>query len=82
MDKLVHACLKGIREMTGSELRQRVWELLDVSEDQQSGVADWHWVGVSLLALILLNVLAVILDEVRSLQLRLARFFGPLRFFR
>ena len=61
--------------MTGSELRQRVWELLDVSEDQQSGVADWDWVDVSLLALILLNVLAVILETVRSLQLRFSTAF-------
>jgi len=61
--------------MTGSELRQRVWELLDVSEDQQRGVAEWDWVDVSLLVLILLNVLAVILETVRSLQLRFSTAF-------
>jgi voltage-gated potassium channel len=67
--------------MTGSELRQRVWELLDVSEDQQSGVADWDWVDVSLLALILLNVLAVILETVRSLQLRFSKAFWAFEIF-
>ena len=61
--------------MTGSVLRQRVWELLDVSEDPQSGVADWDWVDVTLLVLILLNVLAVILETVQSLQLRFGKAF-------
>jgi len=61
--------------MTGSGLRQRVWELLDVSEDPQSGVADWDWVDVILLVLILLNVLAVILETVQSLQLRFGKAF-------
>ena len=56
--------------MAGSGLRQRVWELLDVSEDPQSGVADWDWVDVILLVLILLNVVAVILETVKSFQLR------------
>jgi voltage-gated potassium channel len=67
--------------MTGSNLRQRVWELLDVSEDQQSGVADWDWVDVSLLVLILLNVLAVILETVRSLQLRFGTVFWAFEVF-
>ena len=61
--------------MTGSELRQRVWELLDFSEDSRSGVSDWDWVDVILLLLILLNVLAVILETVNSLQLRFGRVF-------
>ena len=59
--------------MTGSELRQRVLELLDVSEDPQSGVCDWNWVEGFLLALILLNVLAVILKAVYRLQLRFSK---------
>ena len=59
--------------MTGSELRQRVLELLDVSEDPQSGVGDWNWVEGFLLALILLNVLAVILKAVYRLQLRFSK---------
>ena len=67
--------------MTGLELRQRVWELLDVSEDQQRGVADWDWVDVSLLVLILLNVLAVILETVRSLQLRFSTAFWAFEIF-
>ena len=67
--------------MTGSELRQRVWELLDVSEDQQRGVAEWDWVDVSLLVLILLNVLAVILETVRSLQLRFSTAFWAFEIF-
>ena len=61
--------------MAGSGLRQRVWELLDVSEDPQSGVADWDWVDVILLVLILLNVVAVILDTVKSFQLRFGTEF-------
>ena len=67
--------------MTGSELRQRVWELLDVSEDQQRGVAEWDWVDISLLVLILLNVLAVILETVRSVQLRFSTAFWAFEIF-
>ena len=67
--------------MTGSGLRQRVWELLDVSEDPQSGVADWDWVDVILLVLILLNVLAVILETVQSLQLRFSTAFWAFEVF-
>ena len=67
--------------MTGSGLRQRVWELLDLSEDPQSGVADWDWVDVILLVLILLNVLAVILETVQSLQLRFGSAFWAFEVF-
>ena len=67
--------------MTGLGLRQRVWELLDVSEDPQSGVADWDWVDVILLVLILLNVLAVILETVQSLQLRFGTAFWAFEVF-
>ena len=67
--------------MAGSGLRQRVWELLDVSEDPQCGVADWDWVDVILLVLILLNVLAVILETVQSLQLRFSTAFWAFEVF-
>ena len=67
--------------MAGSGLRQRVWELLDVSEDPQCGVADWDWVDVTLLVLILLNVLAVILETVQSLQLRFGTAFWAFEVF-
>ena len=67
--------------MAGSGLRQRVWELLDVSEDPQCGVADWDWVDVILLVLILLNVLAVILETVQSLQLRFCTAFWAFEVF-
>jgi len=67
--------------MAGSGLRQRVWELLDVNEDPQSGVADWDWVDVILLVLILLNVLAVILETVQSLQLRFGTAFWAFEVF-
>ena len=67
--------------MTGSELRQRVLELLDVSEDPQSGVGDWNWVEGFLLALILLNVLAVILKAVYRLQLRFSTAFWAFEVF-
>ena len=67
--------------MAGSGLRQRVWELLDVSEDPQCGVADWDWVDVILLALILLNVVAVILETVKSFQLRFGTAFWAFEVF-
>ena len=67
--------------MTGSEFRQRVWELLDFSEDSDSGVADWDWVDLMLLVLILLNVLAVILETVNGLQLRFGRLFWAFEVF-
>jgi voltage-gated potassium channel len=67
--------------MTGSELRQRVWELLDFNEDSDSGVADWDWVDLLLLVLILLNVLAVILETVNGLQLRFGRLFWAFEVF-
>lgn len=67
--------------MTGSGLRQRVWELLDVSEDPHSGVADWDWVDVILLVLIILNVLAVILETVQSLQARFGTAFWAFEVF-
>jgi hypothetical protein len=59
--------------MTGSELRQRVLELLYVSEDPQGGVGDWDWVDGFLLALILLNVLSVIMKAIYRLQLRFSK---------
>jgi voltage-gated potassium channel len=67
--------------MAGSGLRQQVWELLDVSEDPQNGTADWDWVDVILLMLILLNVLAVILETVKSLQLRFGTAFWAFEVF-
>ena len=67
--------------MAGSGLRQRVWELLDVSEDPQCGVADWDWVDVILLVLILLNVVAVILETVKSFQLRFGTEFRAFEVF-
>lgn len=44
-------------------------------------MADWDWVDVSLLVLILLNVLAVILETVRSLQLHFSTAFWAFEFF-
>jgi len=67
--------------MTESGLRRRVWELLDISENPQSGMAAWDWLDVILLVLILLNVLAVILETVKSLQLRFASVFGAFEIF-
>jgi voltage-gated potassium channel len=45
-------------------LRQRVWDLLELTEHPESGVAQFDWVDVSLLTLICLNVLAVVLETV------------------
>ena len=72
---LAFSQLKDIADMSGSGVRQRVWELLDVSEDPQSGVAAWDWVDVILFVLILLNVVAVILETVKGLQLHFAAAF-------
>lgn len=72
---LAFSQLKDIADMSGSGVRQRVWELLDVSEDPQSGVAAWDWVDVILFVLILLNVAAVILETVKRLQLHFAAAF-------
>jgi voltage-gated potassium channel len=49
-------------------LRERVWDLLEVVEDPESGKASWDWVDVLLLVLIVLNVAAVILETVQSLK--------------
>lgn len=57
------------------ELRRRVWDLLEVVEDDATGKITWDWVDVTLLALIILNVLAVILETVSSLQAQFGRFF-------
>lgn len=67
--------------MAQSGFRQRVWELLEVTEDADSGETQWDWVDVFLLVLIVLNVLAVILETVRSLQLRYGSAFWAFEVF-
>jgi voltage-gated potassium channel len=56
-------------------LRQRTWDLLEVVEDGETGKATWDFVDVFLLVLIVLNVLAVVLETVGSLQLRYGQAF-------
>ena len=58
--------------MTSENLRRRVWELLEVTEDSEGGVS-WDWVDVFLLILIVLNVIAVIIETVRGIRLQ----YGP-----
>jgi voltage-gated potassium channel len=48
--------------------RRHVWELLELTSDGESGGFHWDWVDISLATLICLNVLAVILQSVRSLD--------------
>jgi len=57
-------------ERPGESLRSRVWELLEVTQDEHSGVINWDWVDVSLLVLILLNVVAVIIETIPSIGSR------------
>ena len=58
--------------MTSENLRLRVWELLEVTEDPDGGV-NWDWVDVFLLVLIVLNVIAVIIETVRGIRVH----YGP-----
>jgi len=57
------------------ELRVRVWDLLEVTEDPESGATKWDWVDICLLLLILASVLVVILETVEPLQRAYASFF-------
>lgn len=60
------------------DLRKRLWEILQVAKpgDRMSAVVDWF-----LLSLILLNVLAVVLESVRSLALQFPTVFSRLEVF-
>lgn len=59
----------------GRPLRERVWDLLEVVEDTESGKVTWDWVDVFLLVLIVLNVAAVILETVESLGVQYGAAF-------
>ncbi len=56
-------------------LRERVWDLLEVTEDRETGKVNWDWVDVFLLVLILASVVVVILETVESLVRQYAGFF-------
>jgi len=60
---------------SGSELRKRVWDLLEVTEDPETGTVKWDWVDVFLLVLILLSVVAVVLETVPSIYSPFRAYF-------
>lgn len=62
-------------EPSSLSFRERVWDLLEVVEDDETGKVSWDWVDVFLLVLIILNVLAVVLETVPSLQARFSAQF-------
>lgn len=47
--------------------RSHLWDLLEVTEDPETGKVNWDWVDICLLALIVLSILAVILETVPEL---------------
>ncbi|TLN27280.1 ion transporter [bacterium] len=58
-----------------SEFKRHVWNLLEVTEDPDTGRVDWGWVDFILLVLIVLSILAVILETIQGLSLRYGRAF-------
>jgi voltage-gated potassium channel len=61
--------------------QSRIWELIEVSydPDNHSPVLDWYDAGM--MALILLNVLAVVIESVEEIGTRLAGFFHAFEVF-
>ncbi len=53
--------------------RRHVWDLLEVTEDSETGKVQWDWVDIFLLVLILLNVGAVIVETLPGLSLEQKR---------
>jgi voltage-gated potassium channel len=58
-----------------SAFRERVWDLLEVTEDPESGAVKWDWVDVLLLVLILMSTLVVVLETVQSLHRQYSVYF-------
>lgn len=58
-----------------SGFKERVWNLLEVTEDPETGKVNWDWVDVSLLVLIVLSIFVVILETVRGLSGPYAKAF-------
>ena len=56
-------------------LRERVWDLLELTEHLETGAVKWDWVDVSLLILILSSVAVVILETVQPLYEAYAAYF-------
>lgn len=59
-----------------NRIRSRIWELIEVSydADNHSPMLDWYDTGM--MALILLNVLAVVIESVEEIGARFAVFFS------
>jgi len=58
-----------------STLKQRIHELVEVTPDEH-GVKRFDWFDISLAVLIVLNVLALMLETVESLDRRYHRAFA------
>jgi voltage-gated potassium channel len=58
-----------------SGLRARVWDLLEVTEDPETGATKWDWVDVFLLVLILLSTVVVVLETEQGLYQQYSAFF-------
>jgi voltage-gated potassium channel len=56
-------------------LRARVWDLLEVTQDPETGATKWDWVDVFLLVLILLSTLVVVLETEQGLYQQYSAFF-------
>ena len=56
-------------------LRERVWDLLEMTEHPETGAAKWDWVDVFLLILILMSVVVVVLETVQPLYDEYAALF-------
>jgi voltage-gated potassium channel len=56
-------------------LRLRVWDLLEVNTDPQTGVTKWEWVDVFLLVLILVSTLVVVLETEPGLYRQYSTLF-------
>ena len=61
--------------METSAIKERVWDLLEVTEHPDTGAVKWDWVDVSLLVLILMSVVVVVLETVQPLYHRYSHLF-------
>lgn len=50
------------------DLRTRVWRLLEVSTDEESGRTEWDWVDVLLLVAVVVSITSVVLESVPSIK--------------
>lgn len=60
---------------TNPDLRRRIWDLLEVTEDPATGRVEWDWVDIFLSVVIVLSVVSMVLESVESLRNQYARLF-------